>query len=94
MGNRDERAKNAEAGVARFFRVELDTEHVSLFDDRRERGAVVGCGRARRVAHEVEAIALKLAAAGEIAFTIEARETELIVTAACGTRKEQTIFPL
>jgi len=49
---------------------------------------------ARRVAHEVEAIALKLAAAGEIAFTIEARETELIVTAACGTRKEQTIFPL
>jgi hypothetical protein len=49
---------------------------------------------ARRVAEDVGALARRLAAAGDIAFTIEGRGDRIIVTAASGTRKEQTVFPL
>ncbi len=48
---------------------------------------------AGRVAQDVAAIARRLAAAGDVAFTLEARDTGLVVTAASGSRKEQTVFP-
>jgi len=49
---------------------------------------------AHRLVRDVEAAARKLSGGAEIALTLEARDGELIVTAASGSRKEQIVVPL
>jgi hypothetical protein len=49
---------------------------------------------ARPLAREVDAVAKKKAGAADIAFTLEARDRDLMVTAVAGNRKEQIVVPL